>query len=93
MAIKRLFRPPPPKKKKKKRAIGERKQKVKNWPFLKQFTPSGEFLGPFLAIFSQTLASRGLHYYGMILLYIWVRFKHFPPLIDFFSLKSPSPHM
>ena len=47
-------------------------------------------LGYFL---KKKLCSRGLHYYGMILLCIWVRFKHFPPLVDFSSLKTPSRHM
>ena len=29
--------------------------------------------------------SRGLRYFGMILLYFWVRFSHFPPFGRFFS--------
>ena len=51
------------------------------------------FWGHFWLFSQKTLASRGLHYYGMILPYIWVRFKHFPPLVDFSSLKTPSRHM
>ena len=51
------------------------------------------FWGHFWLFSQKTLASRGLHYYGILLLYIWVKFKHFPPLVDFSSLKSPSRHM
>ena len=40
---KAFLTPPPQKKKKKKRAIGERKQKVKNWPFLGDLHPQGNF--------------------------------------------------
>ena len=29
----------------------------------------------------------------MLLLYIWVRFKNLPPLVDFSLLKTPSRHM
>ena len=50
----------------------------------------GHLFGPFLTISQNPLCSRGLRYYGMILLYIWVRFIHFPPLVDFSSLKTPS---
>ena len=49
--------------------------------------------GHFGHFLKKNLCSRGLHYYGMILLYIWVRFKHFPPLVDFSFLKTPSCHM
>ena len=41
-----------------------------------------------LTIFGHFLQKRtfswGLRYYGMILQYFWVRFSHFPPLVDFF---------
>ena len=78
------------------RTIGSKKWRKQTYPkvaILWRLTPSGEFFShfwPFLGhywLFSQKpLTSRGLHYYGMILLYIWVRFKNFPPLGDFYYL-------
>ena len=53
----------------------------------------GHLFGPFLTISQNPLCSRGLRYYGMILLYIWVRFIHFPPLVNFSLLKTPSRHI
>ena len=83
------------------RAIGEKKVKKKTksekLAIFGRFTPSGYFFLAILAILGyflkKKLCSRGLHYYGMILLCIWVRFKHFPPLVDFSSLKTPPRHM
>ena len=37
-------------------------------------------------ILKKKLFSRGVRYYGMILLYFCVRSSHFSPLVDFFSL-------
>ena len=79
------------------RAIEEEKSKEKRlpqkWPFWGEIHSQGN-LGHFLPFSHPPPFSRGLHWYGMILLYFWVRFSHFPPLVDFFlSLKSPSLHM
>ena len=78
------------------REKSEENRLLQKWPFRGQLTLSGKSLShfwPFLlplrqffAIFSKTF-SRGLHYYGMILLYCWVRFSHFPPLVDSFLLN------
>ena len=72
------------------RTIGSKKWRKQTYPkvaILWRLTPSGEFFShfwPFLGhywLFSQKpLTSRGLHYYGMILLYIWVRFKNLSKL-------------
>ena len=85
------------------RTIGSKKWRKQTYPkvaILWRLTPSGEFFShfwPFLGhywLFSQKpLTSRGLHYYGMILLYIWVRFKNFPPLVQFSSFKTPTSHI
>ena len=79
------------------RAIREkrwRKLKVKNWPFWGDLHPQGFKLFltilAILAVFGRFLKKKTFswffRYYGMILLYIWVRFSHFPPLADFSSL-------
>ena len=66
---------------------------------LRRFKPSGEFISHFghilgHFIFSRKpLCSRGFCYHGMIILCIWLNFSHFPPLVEFSSLKSPSRHM
>ena len=72
-----------------------KKTKSEKLAILRRYSLSGEFLAifdPLLAIFSKNLCSRGFRFYGMIKLYIWVRFSHFPPLVDFF-LKSPCAHI
>ena len=51
------------------------------WNFI--FCHCGHFLSHFWQFSLKTLFSRGLRYYGMILLYFVVRFSHFQPLVDF----------
>ena len=68
-----------------------KKTKSEKLAILRRYTPSVEFVThfwPFWPFSPKPLFSRGFHYYGMILLYFWVRFGHFPQNISLGSKIS-----